>query len=71
MIEKILFFIVEMILNWALKKAQSEVVKREAEAARDQLREEVNHDNVERYNAAVDRADRVRRAVDLLNRNRS
>lgn len=66
----ILEWIAGWILNWLLGKATTAVEKKVEEMARDKERGETNDKNVQSYEDAVSRADRIKAATQLLNRNR-
>lgn len=68
MLDKILMWVAQAVLNWMAAKAQTEVTKLYKDAQDEKEFEETNKTNVEKYNAAKDRFEKVKAAQDLLNR---
>lgn len=68
MIQDFLIKLLIALLTKLVGGAVTEVKRREAEVKRDQERGVTNAKNVEKYQAASTRADRIRAALDLLNR---
>lgn len=71
MIEKILMWLAQATLNWALAKGQKSLVNLYTLAQEEKEFDKINQTNVEKYNAAKDRLDKIKAAADLLNRTKS
>ena len=71
MIEKILMWLTQAVLNCMAAKAQKEVTRLYVLARAEKEFEETNQKNVEKYEAAKSRLEKIKAAEDLLNRTRS
>ena len=68
MIEKILLWIAQATLNWALARTQAKLINLYELVKDDKEFNEANKKNVEKYNAAKDRLDKIKAAENLLSR---
>ena len=66
-IDKLGAWLVGVILNWLLKRAQIEIEKAKTE----QERKKINEENSKKYEDANSRAEKISAALDLINRERS
>jgi hypothetical protein len=69
--ETILSWVVNAILNWLLKRVETEIAT--AKEAHDKAveRGETNAENLKKYESAQTEAEQIQAALDLLNRRRS
>lgn len=65
----ILKWLIGYLLDWLLTRLMKEVQKRVNQIKSDEERQVRDDANVKAYEEAVDRVDRVKAALDLLNRN--
>jgi hypothetical protein len=68
MIDKALMWLAQAVLTWMALKLQKKVVNLYELAEEEKAFEETNKKNVEKYNAAKDRLEKIKAAADLLNR---
>lgn len=66
MLDKILMWITQAVLNWMAAKVQKEVTKLYDLAKDEKEFEEKNKKNVEKYESAKDRFEKIKAAQDLL-----
>jgi hypothetical protein len=71
MIEKILLWIAQATLNWALARTQAKLINLYELVKDDKEFDESNKKNVEKYNAAKDRLDKIKAAENLLSHTKS
>ncbi len=71
MIEKVLMWLMQATLSWVLADAQKKLTNLYKLAEDEKEFDKINQTNVEKYNAAKDRLDKIKAAADLLNRAKS
>jgi predicted nuclease with TOPRIM domain len=71
MLEKALMWLAQAVLNWMALKLQKKVVNLYELAKEEKEFEKTNTKNVEKYNAAKDRLEKIKAAQELLNRTKS
>jgi hypothetical protein len=69
MIEKVMLWLLGKILEWLFGKAEQELKEVADKMALEKEREQVDEQNVIKYQEAKDRADRIKAASNLLNGN--
>ncbi len=63
----VLTWLLNSVLNWLLARATKAVADVSKEMADAKEQGQINDENVKRYEAARDRAERIKAATDLLN----
>lgn len=63
----ILSWLLSFILDYLLKRAGAAVAVKYAQVKEDERREKIDHANIEAFEQAKDRHERIERAVGLLN----
>lgn len=70
MIEKVLMWLAQAVLNWMALKLQKDATSLYNLAKEEEEFEKANTKNVEKYKNAKDRLEKIKAAQDLLNRTR-
>lgn len=65
--QTILAYLINALLDWLYKTIKNEASKAADKLAKEQERGRIDQKNVDKYAKAQDRAERVKRAGDLLN----
>lgn len=67
MLEKILIWLAQAVLNWLFAKGKKELIDLQKLAEQEKADEAASIKNAEKYSKAKDRNEKIKAATDLLN----